>query len=105
VLTCREVVERSSALVDGELSWRERISIRLHVVLCHRCRGFLDALVRLEAVLPELPDEEVDPQRVERIAARVSGALRGRRQDTGTTGTEAHAPPEDEKPRDDGRTT
>jgi predicted anti-sigma-YlaC factor YlaD len=79
VLTCREVVDRSGALVDGELSWRDRIAIRLHVVLCHRCRGFLDALVRLEAMLPELPDEEVDLQRVERIAARVSGEIRDRR--------------------------
>ncbi len=41
MLTCREVAEKASALVDGELDLRERIGLRLHLLMCANCRRFV----------------------------------------------------------------
>ena len=41
MLTCREVAEKSSAMVDSELDLRERIGLRLHLLMCSNCRRFV----------------------------------------------------------------
>lgn len=94
MLSCRELVARSSALIDGELGWRERLQMRLHMALCRRCRGFVDALGNLGRSLDINPDIDREiypdgtiaeqPQRhspddeaaVERIAARMAAQAR-----------------------------
>jgi len=40
MLNCRQVTERASAMVDGELSSRERLSMRMHLLMCVHCRRF-----------------------------------------------------------------
>jgi anti-sigma factor ChrR (cupin superfamily) len=40
MLSCREVVENVDALLDGDLSWRKRMAVRMHLLLCHRCRRY-----------------------------------------------------------------
>ena len=40
MLTCREVTERSSALIDGDLTFRDRVSMRMHIFMCVHCRRF-----------------------------------------------------------------
>lgn len=47
MLTCREVVARSSALLEGELGFRERLAVRLHLAMCKHCRRFLRQLTLL----------------------------------------------------------
>ena len=41
MLTCREVAEKSSAMVDGELELRERVGLRFHLLMCANCRRFV----------------------------------------------------------------
>lgn len=86
MLSCRELVARSSALIDGELGWRERLQMRLHMALCRRCRGFVDALGNLARSLEIYPDGTIaeqaqrqspdDEAAVERIAARMAAQAR-----------------------------
>lgn len=104
MLSCREVVARSSTLVDGELTGLDRFRVRIHLLMCHRCRGFLDSLNRLHRELPELAQQEADGEAVDRIANQVTGriAIRSESSDapdpgaadpTGDTGTgERHEP-------------
>jgi hypothetical protein len=68
VLSCREVVNRSSDLLDGELAGLSRFQMRLHLFMCHRCRSFLDFLTRLHRELPELVVQDGDGEAVDRIA-------------------------------------
>ena len=40
MLSCREVAARASMLIDGDLSFTERVAMRMHLVMCKRCRRF-----------------------------------------------------------------
>lgn len=44
MLTCQEVVARGSALLDGDLGFRERMAMRLHLAMCVLCRRFVRQL-------------------------------------------------------------
>ena len=49
MLTCRQVTERSTGLLEGDLSFRARLAMRLHIALCVHCWRFnrqFRALVR-----------------------------------------------------------
>jgi predicted anti-sigma-YlaC factor YlaD len=75
MLSCREVVERSSALLDGDLSLRERMSMRMHLAMCRHCRRYwrhLRLLVRRlrQAQGGELPPPELVDRIMSALAAQ-----------------------------------
>lgn len=41
MLSCKDVAERGSALIDGELSGWDRFRMRLHLAMCKRCSRFI----------------------------------------------------------------
>tara|TARA_R110000751_G_scaffold125176_1_gene226699 strand:+ start:167 stop:424 length:258 start_codon:yes stop_codon:yes gene_type:complete len=59
MLTCRDLVAQSSDLLDGELSLRQRISMRVHLAICFRCRRFIRQLRVSQRVIRQLPDAPV----------------------------------------------
>ncbi len=40
MLTCQEVTAKASLMVDGQLGFRERIAVLLHLMMCANCRRF-----------------------------------------------------------------
>ena len=44
MLTCREVADKASTMVDGELGMRERLGVQLHLLMCSNCRRFVRQL-------------------------------------------------------------
>lgn len=44
MLSCREVSERASDLIDGRAAWRIRVEARLHLLLCQHCRRYVEQL-------------------------------------------------------------
>lgn len=75
VLNCREVAERVSPFVDDELGWRDRLNLRLHVLMCRHCRRLLRSVAALRQRLGRGP-REVTPSAdfVERVMARLGEA-------------------------------
>lgn len=71
MLTCREVTERASEYLDGNLSLGRRLTFRFHLMMCRHCRRYVDllaqtiALVRVSGRVP--PDRDT----VERVAAEL----------------------------------
>jgi anti-sigma factor RsiW len=67
MLNCREVTEHASGLIDGELSWMQRLQMRLHLAMCKHCSRFVRQLRLLRAALGHrrqvagepLPESEV----------------------------------------------
>ncbi len=66
MLTCRQMSERASDIVDGQASWRERVSARLHVMMCDHCRRYFRQLRLVIATLHRMrpPHPEADTKRV-----------------------------------------
>ncbi|MDH4560726.1 zf-HC2 domain-containing protein [Pseudomonas sp. BN411] len=70
MLTCKELVARSSDLLDGELSFRERMAMRRHLMLCRNCRRFIKQMKLTQAVVRFMPDSQ--GAEVDDLAARLA---------------------------------
>jgi len=76
MLTCKEQVARSSDYLDGQLSFRERLMVRHHLLFCPNCRRFIRQMRLLQATLkalPEPPVENVDALARQLAAEQQSG--------------------------------
>ena len=77
MLTCREVADKASAMVDGELGLRERIGVRLHLLMCGNCRRFVrqfKTLVDSLALRSEPGSQSVPPEFVRRTMQTLDSA-------------------------------
>lgn len=71
MLKCKQAVEKADALIDGTpISRRERLALRVHLLMCHHCRRYLD---QLRALLGSLPQQHcpADDHKVEEILRRL----------------------------------
>ena len=77
MLTCRELNQQhASDHVDGCLSARKRLAVRLHLALCSNCRRFIQQLRRVKSVLRERPDVALPDSEAKPLAARLQAVLR-----------------------------
>jgi predicted anti-sigma-YlaC factor YlaD len=58
MLSCKGLVALSSDLLDGELTWKQRIAVRTHLAMCVRCRRFIRQLRVSQRVIRQLPDQQ-----------------------------------------------
>ena len=59
MLTCKEQVARSSDFLDGQLTFRERLLVRHHLMFCPNCRRFIRQMRLMQATLKIMPEEPV----------------------------------------------
>ncbi|MDR8364933.1 zf-HC2 domain-containing protein [Pseudomonas sp. JL3] len=59
MLTCKEQVARSSDYLDGQLSFRERLMVRHHLMFCPNCRRFIRQMRLMQATLKVMPEPAV----------------------------------------------
>ena len=59
MLTCKEQVARSSDYLDGQLSFRERLMVRHHLMFCPNCRRFIRQMKLMQTTLRKLPEPPV----------------------------------------------
>ena len=70
MLTCKEQVARSSDYLDGQLSYRERLRVRHHLLFCPNCRRFIRQMRLMQATLRILPDPAIED--LDELAARLA---------------------------------
>ena len=58
MLTCQEVTEKASQLIDGELGFADRIALRVHLLMCTKCRLFFKQFKALVENLPGVTRSE-----------------------------------------------
>jgi predicted anti-sigma-YlaC factor YlaD len=76
MLSCRQITERSSALLDGELGFRERWAVRMHLAMCVRCRRFTQQLrLLVESLRLRSTAAGVSPDFVDRVLAALDDPL------------------------------
>lgn len=56
MLSCKQYVARSSDHMDRQLSVRERLQMRHHLLFCHNCRRFIQQMRLMSATLKALPE-------------------------------------------------
>ena len=44
MLTCKETTQLISKSLDRQLTWRERFTVRVHLITCKYCKRFLKQL-------------------------------------------------------------
>ena len=74
MLTCKEQVARSSDYLDGQLSFRERLMVRHHLMFCPSCRRFIRQMRLMQATLRAMPEETVPD--VDALAERLAAERR-----------------------------
>lgn len=61
MLSCKEVAERASALIDGELGVFDALQMRLHLAMCKGCGAFIGQM-RTTRALTQMEPEANDAQ-------------------------------------------
>lgn len=51
MLRCRDVTEKASDLLEGDLSLGGRLAMRFHLVICGMCRAYVDQLRKTRGLL------------------------------------------------------
>ncbi|CAI9000044.1 Putative zinc-finger [Pseudomonas arsenicoxydans] len=74
MLTCKEQVARSSDYLDGQLSFRERLMVRHHLMFCPNCRRFIRQMRLMQATLRILPQKAVPD--IDALAERLAAERR-----------------------------
>ncbi|KJZ33219.1 zf-HC2 domain-containing protein [Pseudomonas sp. B21-040] len=74
MLTCKEQVARSSDYLDGQLSFREKLMVRHHLMFCRNCRRFIRQMRLMQATLRAMPEETVPD--VDALAERLAAERR-----------------------------
>lgn len=74
MLTCKEQVARSSDYLDGQLTFRERLLVRHHLMFCPNCRLFIRQMRLMQATLKIMPDAPVTD--VDAVAQRLADERR-----------------------------
>jgi hypothetical protein len=74
VLTCREVSEKASRLLDDDLGPVERMALRAHLAACAHCARYVDQLARTVSALPEAASAPPDAETEARIMAALAAA-------------------------------
>ena len=69
MLTCKQYVARSSEYLDGQLTFRQRLRVRHHLLFCPNCRRFIKQMRLLSATLKKLP--EALPEDLEQTVERM----------------------------------
>ena len=58
MLTCEQVTAKAGLMVDGELSFHEQIAVRMHMMMCVKCRRFARQLRILVSSMPSRNDTD-----------------------------------------------
>ncbi|MFU4581405.1 zf-HC2 domain-containing protein [Pseudomonas aeruginosa] len=66
MLTCREMSELGSEIIDGHLKLRTRWAVMMHLGMCSRCKMYIKQLKVTSEVLQNIPfkDDSVDPHTI-----------------------------------------
>ena len=73
VLSCKDVADNASDLMEGKISFWQRMSMRLHLSICTHCRRYVSQLkltIGLAGLSAEMPPEPADEQ-IDQLIAKL----------------------------------
>ena len=79
MLMCRDLARIASDYIDGELGPMERLSVKMHLMMCGHCRTFIGNLRASAELLRAHSSGKPDPELVRRIDEQIAQALNAKR--------------------------
>lgn len=70
MLSCKETAQLVSQSYDRRLSWRERLGVRLHMVICDACSHFRRQMDFLRRVTRRFTQEQEEIEKAAGLSAR-----------------------------------
>jgi predicted anti-sigma-YlaC factor YlaD len=78
MLMCRDLALIASDYIDGELGTREVMSVKMHLLMCGRCRSFIGSLRASIELMSAHSSQQLNEDLVRRIDERVRESLNTR---------------------------
>ncbi len=75
MLMCRDLAGIASDYIDGELGTMQKLSVKMHVMMCKDCRSFIGNLRASTDLMRAHSSGKVDPDLIRRIDDRVAQAM------------------------------
>jgi hypothetical protein len=71
MLKCRDIARQASDYLDHNQSFRQRLDVMLHLLICGNCRAFLKHLRTSVAYYQKIPRPELSDEDAAAITSRV----------------------------------
>jgi predicted anti-sigma-YlaC factor YlaD len=68
---CKDIAEEASNLLDGNLPFRKRIALRLHLLYCSCCRAYIQQLKQTISTITVLRPQEKDTTDTSALAKKL----------------------------------
>ncbi|MEX0903697.1 MAG: zf-HC2 domain-containing protein [Pseudohongiellaceae bacterium] len=78
MLNCRNITRNASDYLERHLVWRQRLAIRLHLMMCRHCSRFVSQLHSTVLCLHHLSPDELPAANAEAIATAARQCARRR---------------------------
>lgn len=62
MLKCRDVVNTADQLLDGDMNRRQLLAIKMHLLMCSRCRRYVHQLRALLRAIPFMHKKASDTE-------------------------------------------
>ncbi|MBD3658443.1 MULTISPECIES: zf-HC2 domain-containing protein [Marinobacter] len=76
MLMCRDLAVIASDYIDGELSGRQSLSVKMHLMMCRDCRTFIGNLRATTDLMKGHSSGKLNEAFLQRVDERVAEALR-----------------------------
>ncbi|MBO9493112.1 zf-HC2 domain-containing protein [Thalassotalea sp. G20_0] len=77
MLKCRDIEQMAGQLQDDELNWRQRLSMRMHLIMCHHCRRFLKQFAVIKKLAEHSVSEPASDDEVKSVMDKINGSPKG----------------------------
>ncbi len=74
MLKCRDIERMSGQLQDDELNWRQRMSTRMHLMMCHHCRRFVRQFTAIKKLAELSVTEQATDDEVQSVMDKINGS-------------------------------
>ncbi|MEH6354766.1 MAG: zf-HC2 domain-containing protein [Marinobacter sp.] len=79
MLMCKDLARIASDYIDDELGTRQKLSVKIHLMMCSGCRTFIDNLRTSSELMTRHSSGKLDEELLLRIDERVAQALNARK--------------------------
>ncbi|AFP29105.1 zf-HC2 domain-containing protein [Marinobacter sp. BSs20148] len=79
MLMCRDLAGIASDYIDGELTGRRNLSVKMHLMMCKHCRSFIGNLRVSTDLMKAHSSSKPDEEFIRRIDEQVAKALKTRK--------------------------